>query len=276
MLDRFVYVTHNGIRFDGQNYGVYLNYNDLRDYAWSYEAINDRISRFYRTITTKKIPLVVACASDDEGIFVKNRLMELAETDIAATVPGKVYIGDYYLNGYITSSKKTKYLIEKRLCNIELVLTTDNPAWYRDRTYPFLPESQNDGMAQSGTDYPYEYEYEYAMTMNGRTITCDTLSSNAFRLLIYGPATNPTVFVGDHAYTVNGIVGNGETLLVDGLNKTITLTTADGKAVNWFDKRGRASYVFEPIPPGMNPVSWLGDFGFDLTIIEKRSEPKWT
>ena len=49
-----------------------------------------------------------------------------------------------------------------------------------------------------------------------------------------------------------------------------------GYTINWFDKRGRDNYIFEAIPTGINAVTWNGTFDFDLTIIEKRSEPKWT
>ena len=137
MLEKFIFENHLGQRFEGLANGVYLNYNDLRDYAWSYDTINSKISRFFRPITSRKIPLVVKCASDDEATQVKNRLLELAETDIEAKLPGRIYVGEFYTNGYITASKKSEYLITKQLCKIELTLTSDDPAWYREQTYVF-------------------------------------------------------------------------------------------------------------------------------------------
>lgn len=77
------------------------------------------------------------------------------------------------------------------------------------------------------------------------------------------------------AATLDGTISAGESLLIDSLTKTITLTKADGTKENWFDKRNRDSYIFQEIPPGQNTVVWNDYFGFDLTIIEKRSEPKW-
>jgi len=275
MLDNFIYEDHIGRRFTGLDQHVYLNYNDLRNYSWSYDTINNRISRFYRGITDRKIPLVVCCKSDAEAIAVKNRLLDMAEVDIEANRPGKVYIGEYYTTGYITSSKKSNYLVSKRMCNIELTLTSDDPAWYREQRYPFAvgDDSVN---AASGTDYPYKYPYDYAVSLTNRNIVCNSAGSNPFKLLIYGSAVNPTINIGGHTYTINGTIGAGETLLIDSLTKTITLTTATGTKVNWFDKRDRDSYIFQPIPAGQNTVSWNGSFGFDLTVIEKRSEPRWT
>jgi hypothetical protein len=84
------------------------------------------------------------------------------------------------------------------------------------------------------------------------------------------------VTIAGNVYAVNGSISAGETLLIDSLNKTITLTTAAGNQINWFDKRNREHYIFKPIPPGQNVVGRNGDFGIDLTVIEKRSEPKWT
>lgn len=276
MLEKFIFENHLGIRFDGLSSGVYLNYNDLRDYAWNYDTINNRISRFYMGAKNRKIPLVVLCKSDEEAVAVKNRLHELAEVDIEAKIPGKVFVGDYYTNGYITASTKSNYLINKRLCNIELTLTSDDPAWYREQKYAF-PSGTGDPIGiGGGTDYPYDYPYDFALSLNGQRIVCDSVGSNAFQLLIYGEVTNPSVVIGGHVYTVNGMVGAGETLLIDSVTKTITLTTATGGKINWFDKRGREDYIFEPIPAGQNTVSWTGTFSFDLTVIEKRSEPRWT
>ena len=127
-----------------------------------------------------------------------------------------------------------------------------------------------------GADYPYDYSYDYAVSINGRIINCDSVGKSEFRLLIYGSAVNPSITIGGNRYAINGSIAEGETLLIDSSQRTITLTTATGNKVNWYDKRDRESYIFEPIPPGNNSVLWSGEFGFELTVIEKRSEPKWT
>ena len=277
MLEKFIFENHLGQRFEGLPNGVYLNHSDLRDYSWSYDTINSRISRFYRDVTKRKIPLVVYCNSDEEAIAVKNRLHELAEADIEAKIPGKIFVGDYYTTGYITASKKSNYLIRKKYCKIELTLTSDDPAWYREKTYSFGAGTDGDAnVGSGGTDYPYDYPYDYALSLTGRKIVCDSVGSSNFRLRIYGKVTNPVVAISGHIYAINGMVNAGENLLIDSASKKITLTTALGNKINWFDKRGRESYIFESIHAGQNVVSWDGTFGFELTVIEKRSEPRWT
>ena len=276
MLENFVFENHLGQRFVGLENGVFLNYNDLRDYSWSYDSINGRISRFYRPLKNRKLPLVIKCGTDAEAIAVKNRLHELAEADIAAKLPGKIYVGEYYTTGYITSSAKSDYLISKQYTKIDLTLVSDDPAWYRERSYPFFAGEDESNDISGGIDYPHDYPYDFGYALGGRKITCDSVGSNAFRLLIYGPVTDPSVVISGHVYSVKGTVNPGETLLIDSLTKTITLTTAAGLKNNWFDKRAREDYIFEPIPAGQNDVSWPGTFGFDLTVIEQRSEPRWT
>lgn len=630
MLDQFIYENHLGQRFDGLSCGVYLNTSELRNYTWSYQTINSRISRFYRKTTNRKIPLYVVGQTDAQAIEAMNRLFDVTEADIATHIPGKVFAGEYYTTGFVTVSKKTEFLQSKQLCKLEITLTSDDPAWYRDQVHSFytdastpkaaksgdvitvsnvpaspvrgftlygkttqsgtpspsapiplvtvgadgnvavftnagfeggnenitiiaqprnliapvgtqaaysvvargnglayqwmystdggetwgklywdgaqtetmmfdvtsvraqnlyrcvltdangntvntdaatltigaaykveipatvktatittasgltgvpvtsggnytdangqqwiadtveynadtgaakyvkrigvttlegtekswktatnifhvsVPDCVNEfttllsdkyvnvgntvamgqlatnqmrqggtktnicfpnpgnaltvdewkaklaaspveliyplatpietdlttsefyalrmqspnttlynedgafmdvaystvantsGSAVGGFDYPYEYDLEYGVQTGGRNITNDTFTGNAFRILIYGAVINPTVIIGGHAYTVNGAVGEGETLTIDSMTKTITLTTANGTKINYFDKRDRQNYIFQPIQPGQNAVTWSGDFGFELTVIEERSEPKWT
>ena len=275
MLDNFIFENHLGQRFVGLENGVYLNYSELRDYSWNYDTINNRISRFYRSITSRKIPLVVYGKTDEEAVAVKNRLHELAEADIEAKIPGKIFVGDYYTTGYITGSVKSNYLIRRKYSKIDLSFTSDDPAWYREQPHIFAPGVG--GIASgSGTDYPYDYTFDYSVSQTAKTIVCDSIRINAFKLRIYGVAENPSVTIDGHSYCVKGTIAAGESLLIDSLTKTITLTKEDGSKENWFDKRSRENYIFQEIPPGQHTVIWDDSFGFDLTIIEKRSEPRWT
>ena len=273
MLEKFIYETHSGLRFEGLANGVYLNYNDLRDYSWSFDTINSRISRFYRSVTSRKLPLVIKCDSAEKAIAVKHRLLDLCESDIEAKIPGKIFVGDCYTTGYITASSKSEYLINKQYCKITLTLTSDDSTWYRDQTYVFNPQQVN--VVGTGVDFPFDYPYDYPGISAGKNIKLDTIRGSAFRIRIYGYAENPAVNIGNHIYSISGTIGAKETLLIDSLSKTITLTTASGNKVNWFDNRNRDSYIFEPIPPGQVGVTWNGTFAFDLTTIEKRSEPRW-
>lgn len=276
MLENFIYENHLGQRFVGLENGVYLNSNELRDYSWKYDIINNRITRLYRDPKGRKLPLVVCRSTTAEAAEVKNRLLDLTEIDVEAVIPGKIYTGGYYTTGYITESKKKDYRLHGRFCSIDLVLTSSNPVWCSEKTYVFGGSKASEQTDLSGFDFPYDYKHDYSVTANSRQIVCDTVRGSKFKLKIYGEATDPTVIINGHAYTVHGMIKAGEYLVIDSQNKTITLTTASGTKLNWFNNRERDSYIFEPIPPGMNNVAYNGLFKFDLTVIEERSEPKWT
>lgn len=276
MLENFVYENHLGQRFIGLENGVYLNRNDLRDYSWSYDTVNNRIARMYREPTNKKLPLLVCCSTTAEAAEVKNRLLDLTDTDVEALTPGKIYVGEYYTTGFVTESKKSDYRIHGRFCLVNLVFTSSNPVWCIEKTYVFGGSNDPTQTDRSGYDFPFDYNYDFSVKANARQIANDTIRGSKFKLRIYGEATNPSVMINGHVYTVRGMVKAGESLVIDSQNKTITLTTASGTKANWFNNRGRDSYIFEPIPPGMNNVVYNGLFKFDLTVIEERSEPKWT
>lgn len=276
MRENFIFENHLGRRFVGIDNGVYLNANELRDYSWDYDVINNRISRFYRGVTSRKIPLLVCCSTVEEANEVRNRLLELAEADIDAMLPGKIFTGDYYTTGFITASKKTDYRTHGRFCKLDLTLTSPDPSWSREEVHVFGSTDSGASASRSGFDFPFDYDYDYSVSTTSRQVVCDTIKPSKFKLRIYGEVTDPAVMINDHAYKVNGRVKAGETLLIDSLNKTITLTTATGSKVNWFANRDRHDYIFEPIPPGVNNVIYNGSFKFDLIVIEERSEPRWT
>ena len=153
MLEKFIYENHLGQIFDGLSNGVYLNSNDLRDYAWNYEVINNRISRFYRSVRNRKLPLVFVGKTEKETTEARNRLTDLAEADVLAVLPGKIWIGDYYTSGFITDSKKTDYLIDLRYNKNDLIFTSAEPAWFTEKTYVFSSKQETSTIAGAGTDY---------------------------------------------------------------------------------------------------------------------------
>ena len=217
----------------------------------------------------------MALTSTEEANRARNRLLEVAEADIEAMLPGKIYTGEYYTTGYITESKKSDYRTHGRFCTLDLVLTSQDPTWNRETVHVFSISDGGSSASRSGFDFPFDYDYDYSVSTTSRQVVCDTIKSSKFRLRIYGDAVNPSVMIGNHTYKVNGTIKAGESVLIDSLNKTITLNTASGSKVNWFANRDRHEYIFEPIPPGINNVSYSGSFKFDLTIIEERSEPRW-
>lgn len=281
MLEKITFMNHinEQLVFGGTD-GLYANYSDLHDYAWSYTSENNRISSFTMGIVKKSIPIVICCSSEAQGISLKNKLMEYAEKDVLAKQHGKIIIGNYYLKCFITGSKKGKYLISDRYMTATLTVTTDYPQWVKESTTSFRTSGTVviDGTTTTkrNFDYNFDFPFDYTSEMKNKTLNNTGFVGTNFKLIIYGAAINPAVHIASHTYQVNCSIGDNEYLTIDSLAKTITLTKQGGTTVNEFNYRNRASYIFEKIPAGNNTVAWDGDFGFDVVLLEERSEPKWT
>lgn len=112
--------------------------------------------------------------------------------------------------------------------------------------------------------------------MTNRVLSNTGIVEMPFRLIIYGPCVNPVIYISNHAYQVNCSVESGEHLIIDSSEKTIQLVSNHGIISNKFAQRNKESYIFQKIPAGSNNITWDGSFGFDITLFEERSEPRWT
>ena len=64
-------------------------------------------------------------------------------------------------------------------------------------------------------------------------------------------------------------------MVINSATKKIYKVKNNGEQVNLYHCQGREFYIFEKIPPGTLAVAWAGGFGFDIKLLQERSEPKW-
>lgn len=273
MQERLRYVNHLNEVIDFGRSGIYVSRNELHDYDWATQTKNDRISSFRKTVTKRALPVVIFCASPEEGVTARNRLMEIAEKDVLAKKPGHLVIGDYYYKCYITESKKSSYLRSRQLMEVKLTITSDYPYWIKETTQSFRKSKAGVG---EPFDFFYDYPTDYTQPFQQSALVNADFTASNFKLIIYGPASQPTVYISDHAYSMACDIEAGEYILIDSAAKTVTKTALDGTQTNLFHLRGREAYIFEKIKSGSNTISWSGDFGVDVILLEERSEPKWT
>lgn len=271
MLEKLIYKNHRNEEISIGHDGIYVRESDLHDYAWTVKSKNDRISSFKKGVVKKTIPIVIKCTSEEEGIRVRNSLFEAAEKDVLAMQYGRIIIGDYYLKCYVTGSKKSDYLKNKNHMQVSLTINTDMPFWIKETTTTFYDDTSGGEYLDYNSDFPMDY----ASTMHQKTLNNSNFIPSNFRMVIYGECVNPSITIAGHEYRVNVTVSANEYLTIDSAEKTIILTHTDGTTENYFHARNRASYVFEQIPTGISNVE-SGSFIFDITILEERSEPKWT
>ena len=271
MLEKIIFKNHMGETIDFGEGGLYLNNNELRSYKWNYSSKNNRISYFSRDVQEKKLPIVVVPDVRDTGNNIMNRLMELADRDIIAKLPGRIIAGDYYLDCYLFASEKSRYDLKDGVFYADLTVVTDKPSWIRETTQVFNNQSGGDGFL----DYPYDHPYDFTSPSKIRRLENLGFWDSDFKLIIYGEVTDPTIFIAGHEYSVSGHVGAREYLEIDSREKTVVLVRNNGDRVNWFCYRNKESYIFQKMPPGVSTVSWQGTYRFDVVLFEERSEPKW-
>lgn len=272
MLEKLKYINHLNETLTFGSGGLYVNTNELHDYSWDYTTSNNRITSFSKGIQKKKIPVVISCMSEAEGISIRNKLFEIAEKDVLLNEHGKLIIGDYYMKCFVTESKKTEYIPSKQVMNVELTITTDFPVWVKENETDFGFNQYEEG---TDMDYNSDYDYDYTTNLTGISLINTSIVPSNFRMTIFGAINDPKVIIDGHLYEVDVEVGNNEQLVIDSMTKTITLIHSDGSTENCFDFRNRDSYIFEKIKAGYNEVQKTL-FKFRVVVFDERSEPKWT
>lgn len=250
--------------------GVFANHGDLRDYKWTYNALNKKIASFKRDIGTRTLPIIIG---GDNAEAKADKIFEVFEKDVIYNKAGKMWIGDYYLEGFFYASKKTAY--ENGIVKLDVSFVTDRNFWACDKNYLF--RLNNSAITEEGLGYPYDYPYDFLSPISIQNFNNTSFAESNFIMTIYGFVENPMVTIGGNSYKVNCTVESNEYLTINSRERTIIRTTARGEKVNEFAQRDKeVGNVFQLIPSGVNKVTMASDFNLDITILEERSEPLWT
>jgi len=243
MLEKLQYINHINEVLDFGTSKLYVNENDLRDFAWEVTSKNNRISGFKRGIVQKTIPIIMKVDTVEEGLRLRNKLFEVFEKDVLAVKHGKIIIGDYYLKCFVTENQKTDYLIHKGYMKINVKISTDFPYWVKETTTRFNYSST--GTEGTNLDYNRDYPHDYASNMLGTGLNNASFVATNFIMKIFGACSSPVVTVAGHNYIVNVDIGENEYLTINSIEKTIIKTKADGSTENCFNLRNRKSYIFK-------------------------------
>lgn len=275
MLEQLKYKNHQNEVFAFGKDGIFVNTNDLHDYEWKVTKKGNRISALTRQVSTRKLPIIILCETEEQGIKARNKLLEVVEKDVLAMRHGQIIIGSYYFRCFVTKSVKNDYLTTKRYITVDLTLTSDYPYWVKESRTAFRVDDGSGGTG-IGLDFPFDYPFDFFSSMASTSLANTGFVATNFKMIIYGACSNPSIAINGHTYQVDCEVGTSEYLTIDSTTKKIFLTKNDGTTVNLFNNRNKESYIFEKIAPGTNSVTWTGSFGFDVILMEERSEPKWT
>lgn len=273
MLEQFIYINSLGETLEFGKDTLFVNENDLRDFAWDITSKNDRISGFRKGIVQKTIPVILKCESEVEGVQLRNKLFEVFERDVISKKHGKIQIGEYYLRCFITGVKKTQYLTDLSYLVLSLTVQTDLPDWVKESKIIY---QVNNTVSNKPLDFPYDFPYDFTDRVTKNEINNNGLKPYDFIMTIAGYVKNPTIYIGGHLYSVNVIIEDTDYLKINSVDKTIILYKENGEQINCFNNRNRDSYIFEKIPLGKSIItSTNSEIYFEMTLLEGRSEPKW-
>ncbi|MDY3130004.1 MAG: hypothetical protein SOW20_08310 [Berryella intestinalis] len=243
-----------------------------RGHEWGYSMSSRSMSGIMRKAREVDIPV----ATDDR------RLMDAArrafDRDLDAKKPGLFRSDGWEMRGYVVAFSPS-VIDGDRVAGTFKAVFTDG-AWTRLEGESVPVPSTADG---ADLDYPHDYPHDFAPQKRTSRIRRRPGGVPAdVRLVVYGPASNPSVSVAGNVYSVRCSVPAGGYLVVDGRDKTVELVAANGDRSSRFadaergSGRGSGRYVFERVPCGDLPLDWDGTFAFDFLWYEEEGEPPWS
>lgn len=275
------YVNHANQTFilQGDNL-TYVDLEPLREYEWSYSTavrpngMGGVASSFQRP--PREIALEVRQRGFTRAQFLDqmNAFHAITEADKLAETPGKLYIEDEYLRCYLAVKGAVH---APRLGNFATrsvsVLAVD-PYWCTEQTIVYNPASSVEDT--TGKKYNNRYPYRYGTGSGNTTINNTHYAESPAIITIYGACSNPSVTIAGVVRNVNVTLLASERLVIDQVEHTIYTVNSSGTRTNIFNSRNKAYDIFSPIPAGESPLVYSGDYKLTVTLVQQRSEPKWT
>lgn len=279
MKQDITYINSAGASISLNTPPYYVAAHDLRDFSWDYNAISrpngfgGRVS-FSRPVQERTISVGIKGSTPSEFNTNALALAALTEPDIIKNTPGKLYLGGQYLTCYLATSSTVNYHSRRgNWVSKEIKLVVTEPFWQTETTQRFLmgaPES-----VVGAKRYDGRYDYRYIASTSSGTIVNPHYTSCPMIITIYDAAINPSITIGGKIYAMNASIGDGQRIIIDQVRRTIVSMAADGTTTNLFDYRDKANDIFEHVQPGTQTVIYTGDFTFDISVIQQRSEPSW-
>ena len=280
-----IYTNSAGVSFDLLDIqNVKLKTAQLHKYEWKANGTAYKYGELLQTFT-KDVQIFDAkfkvFGNARERMAKLNAFHDATEHDIMLMQSGKLIVDGYTIECYVIASDTAAPTDEALESTNDVQIYCPYPFWLKENKY----EIQATGADQiiDGLDFPFDLPCDLGVSGYRRVIPFDASIPLDFRLVFYGVLTNPAIYINGHLYEVNVTVPQNSTLTISSIEKNdrekaVVLTYPSGTQTSVLYARNRDSYIFEPIKPqnGQVIVSTAQSMNFDLYLIEKRSEPKWT
>lgn len=273
MIIKYINSVGKSIELNQPN--LRLKDTNFHAYEWKYnshsQTLGIDVDSFYKTEAVFPATLC-AFGSIDSRKKVFNDFFEIVEYDVVHKKTGKLYHGEYCIDCYILSGTTVpgEYYTSR---NISIMAPKN--VWIKQIKKEYRIGTSE--AASSGLDYPHDYPYDYASARSGNaTLVIDNVADNDFELVIYGPCTDPVIYVNGWPYQVYNTLSANEYIIIKSADHAVMKYLSNGTTEDLYNYRGKIQSVFTKMPSGKLSLVWSGTFGFDLTIFAERSEPKWS
>lgn len=253
---------------------------DLFDYSWSYDTrneINPKITRVSKNMVSRVIRITVSASDIPAYEKAVRDLLEILDRDVMGLSPGRLYVNDMYLTCYFMESHKTEWQRSTNIAVLEFNIVAEKGAWIKEYTtqFRFNGNGHFPDTGKRNLDYNVDLPIDFASGLTGKRLSNTGYFDTDFEITVYGACQNPVIYIKGYPYAVDCQLDTGEYLKINSITKKIFKVKVNGEVMNQFNLRSRDYYVFQRIPPGNSSVTWNGMFGFDITLLEERSEPHW-
>lgn len=271
------YIASSGNVYNLKSDGIRTKTANYHKWNWGVNGTTlqygIRVSDFDRKPATYETKLIFTGSYNARKAICEN-LHDDFELDVRKMTMGRLIWGDYYIDCYITASSTYPDTNDVYTDN-DITIYAPYPFWIHEENKQFFPQSDPDG--EDFLDYEFDYAYDYSYGAPGLAKWVrDFPWSCQFKMVVYGPCVSPQITINGYEYRVYDTLESTDYFVIDSRDNKVTKYLASGQVLNIFDLRNKNQSVFEPIPGGTLTLNWSGTFGFDLTLYEERSEPRWT
>lgn len=255
------------------NSGVYVGKpNDLFSREWDYKIGYRALATASRGARKASFKAFFADMAQADAF------RRCADSDMRKGTPGTIRVEGWFQRCFVVASEVDG--IGSDFFTAKLTMVLLDGVWLRGTTTAFAP-------VQSSADYefldlPHDLPYDLGVAPPQQYAINPGYSDSPVKLVVYGPAVNPSVRLAGNLYQVDVTVPDGGYMDIDPLRRAVTVVSADGSTMDAFSKAHRGSgagsgeYIFERAPAGTSEISWDNSFGFDLTLYEEEGEPSWS
>lgn len=262
-MDKVRYVNTRGETINLVKAPLITNTKQFREFM--YEIENGRVKASGEKVFAVPAALVGNKKTRDSTI-------DALAYDSEVNKQGKLYVNDWFI--YCNFAGISSVIVETDMgARLDLSFKASKSEWLKETTYNLFP---NNGELSAGLNMPFNPPFNYSSQVkNIKKIENSSVSNADFIFEFSGESENIEFDIGSTKYVVSSNISSDEIFYMNSYSKEV-YKSRDGLKVDLFSFTGDDTYIFTPIPPGEQAVSWVGNFPVKLTILERRRFPKWT